>query len=198
MVEGGEYRLFLGEEEGHLYIFLLRGGICPRRVKIAWLRERVKLFQSSRSTLIFATAETFPFTEPSVLGFLYTSMERRKGIHVGEDGIHAGHDGIHAGIKLYHLYNHNLARFSLVNRCQVIWKLAVIGHCPGASLCLGGRGNALALHACQVRTLSTSRKLDSHALSHALSVVAITWLILQEKGRTDWLQTLHILRSAMR
>lgn len=173
MVGGWEYCLFLEGEEGYLYFFP-RSRICPCSLKIAWLREKVKSIQSSRSRLILVMAEKLSFHETKCLSFTLP-WKGENGIHAGQDGIHAGQDGIHAGIKLYHLYNHNLARFSLAICCHVIWgswlSLVIV---RVLSLCVGGRGNALAHHACQVRTLSTSWALDSHALSHALSVVAIT------------------------
>lgn len=151
MVGGGEYCLFLREEG----IFLPQGGICRLCIKIPWLRGKVKSFQSSRSTLIFVTAVSFPFTEPSVLGFLYTSMERRKRDSLGRR-LHPCGQGWdprgHQTVLPLQPYSYC---FSLINCCQVIWKLAVIGHCLGAFSVLG-RGNALSVHACQVRTLSTS------------------------------------------
>ena len=185
MDEGRGILSFLGGRGGAYIFFSTRHNLStPRKNSLATWKG--KSIQSNRSKLVFITAENFLFTQPSVFGFLYTSMKRRKRDSRGLKRILACIDEIHAGIKLHHLYNHNLASFSLVNCCQMIWKLAVTGHVWVLSLCFRGWGNALALHACQVRTLSTLWALDSHALSHALSVVAITWLILQEKGRTDW------------
>ena len=175
--------------EGGVYCpFPMRGGdvyFCPLNgrqhlfmpLRNVWLRENEK---SNSSGLEIVVAET-SFSRNQKMSLLHVLQGPAKRGFTRAEGSTRAKTGSTWVSTCIAFYNRNLAH-SWGQSSAVTWFRSWLSLVLVRVLSFGGRGNALAHHACLVRTLSTSLELHSHALSHALSsVVAVTWLVLQGK-----------------